>query len=244
MKKVFWIGALLLFCAAWSWTDAADNFQAGGMEFGGELHIDYMPDAYISDKDSRDAEDGDYTLQVDGTATIGFFLIDRFSLQVLPGFFYWRERFGESGGDDIDNGLWISLGAGCDYYLLARSSLAFSLGLDFLITLVPGIDGKSGGVDDPDDSLAFIFHVEPNFTVYYFLTEHLAPYVSLCPAFFNYMPVKNPDGSDWDYPVDKGFFDYWQLDLEFHAGIKYFLPARSRFLKGRQKNFIDVIEGL
>lgn len=55
------------------------------MELGGELHITWVPDAYISDPECRELNEGEFDMILDGTGTIGWFLSDRFSLQFMPG---------------------------------------------------------------------------------------------------------------------------------------------------------------
>jgi hypothetical protein len=236
MKKTL-MAALLLLCTALIWAAPADNFESGGLEFGGELHISFFPAGYITDADSREANEGQYDLFVDATASIGWFPLDRFSLQLMPGVFYRHNV--DNNGDDVAKTLNLSLGAGCDYYLTAGSSLAFSAGLDLGATIIPGIYGTSGGTEAPDDSMAVLFTVSPNLAAYYFISERVAPYISLCPELYNRVQIKNIDGSDYEYPPDKGFMSYWQLMLKVNVGIKFFLPSGSRFLGGRERSLTE-----
>ncbi len=136
MKKSVIVLVLLLAAGA-VWAGPEENFQAGGMELGGELHITWIPDAYITDSESNE---GAYSLIMDGTGSIGWFLSDSFSLQIMPGFFYIRNS--SSNGDSVNNTLWLTLGAGSDYYFYSASPAVFSLGLDGAVTFMPGIDGK------------------------------------------------------------------------------------------------------
>jgi len=238
MKKIV-LTVAVLFCAAMLWAQPADIFDAGNMEFGGELHLTWAPSAYITDADSREANEGEYNMFLDATGSIGLFVMDKLSLQFMPGLFYWRKS--DDNGDDINNILDLSLGIGCDYYFTGSSPMVFSAGLDTGLTIVPGVDGKNNGADNPDDSLALIFSIKPNATAYYFVSERLAPYVSLNTEFYNYNIIKNNDGSSYDYDPGKGFMDYWKMQLNVTIGFKYFLPTGFRFLDGKQRSLPDAM---
>lgn len=142
-------------------------------------------------------------------------------------------------GDRVRNTLYLTLGAGFDYYFITASPAVFSLGLDGAVTLMPGIYGKDLGVDDPDDSFAIEVSLSPNIGSYYFISDRVAPYVSICPEFFNIKPFNNTDGSEYTYPAGKDFMDYWKLLFKVNVGIKFFLPEGFRFLSGRPKPFTD-----
>jgi hypothetical protein len=205
MKRIAALMVLLLIAGA-IWAGPEENFRAGGMELGGELHITWIPDGYISDPDGRELNEGEYFMFMDGTASIGWFLSDSFSLQIMPGFFYFRNV--DDHGESVNNSLWLSIGSGFDWYLAASSPVFLSIGLDGGITFIPGIDGTNLGADVPDGSLAIEFSLSPNIASYYFITDRVAPFISICPEFFNVKGIKNNDGSDYSYPAGKGFMDY------------------------------------
>jgi hypothetical protein len=148
------------------------------------------------------------SFMMDGTGSIGWFLSDSFSLQLMPGLFYTRNV--SDNGDSVNNGLWLSMGAGFDYYFYSASPAVFSLGLDGAVTFMPGIDGKYLGADKPNDSMAVEFSLTPNIASYYFITDRVAPYVSICPS----SSVSSKEGKE-QYPT-----------LSRYLADRYALPAR------------------
>ncbi|MGC9313925.1 MAG: hypothetical protein ACP5IA_14660, partial [Sediminispirochaetaceae bacterium] len=187
MKKIV-LMMVLLTCAAGLWAQSEDVFEAGNMEFGGELHMTWMPDYFITDADDREAHKGEYNFLLDATGNVGLFLIDRLSLQFMPGILYTRSV--SDNGDRVRNSLMLTLLGGVDYYFRTSSPWSFSIGLDTGIMIIPGLDGKDLGADDPDDSLELMCLFNPNAAAYYFTSDRLAPYVSIAMDFFNYLRVK------------------------------------------------------
>lgn len=239
MKKTL-IMVLMLGLAMSMQVTAQDIFEAGGTEIGGEFHLTYLPDGYITDSESREANEGEYYLVLDGTFSLGRFLFDGFSLQFMPGIFMMHRV--SDHGDYTYSDLYLTLAGGCDYYFGDGAPMAFSVGLDAGVDIIPGIDGKNGGAEDPDDSMALQFNVIPNAAAYFFLSERVATYFSLCPEFFNYKQIKNDIGDSIEYADGKGFMDYWRLMLHVNIGMKYFLPAGSRFLDGKEKPFTEIFK--
>lgn len=134
------------------------------------------------------------------------------------------------------------MGIGFDYYFTGASPWVFSAGLDTGFVIIPGIDGLSGGADDPDDSMALLFELSPNVSAYYFISDRMAPYFSVCSDFYNYKLVKNSAGDSYEYPVGKSFMNYWKMQLKVTLGFKYFLPTGFRFLQGEETTLTDAIK--
>ena len=237
-KTVLAAAALLLACSWLGFAAPADNFQAGGLELGGELSVIYQPGYGIFNSEEKDQDSGEYTLYADGSANIGIFLVDRLSVNLMPSvMMYKRKYYNDLDGKETKyTNLFLGLAAGCNYYLLPADSLALSVGLNAGVTVMPGIDGIDDDLDDPDDSLALFFNLEPNVACYYFVSEHLAPYLVVAPEFNVYRSIKDSDGDKVDY-TDSLLEDV-TLQLRVKLGLKYFLPEGGRF-QGKYKDIAD-----
>jgi len=239
MKKIVLL-MVVLSCAAGLWAQSEDVFEAGNMEFGGEMHMTWMPTYYITDADDREANKGEYDFLLDATGNIGLFLIDKLSFQVMPGIIYSHSV--SDNGDRVRNSMMLTLLGGVDYYFRTSSPWTFSVGLDTGIMIIPGIDGKDLGVDDPDDSLELMYLFNPNATAYYFTSDRLAPYVSIAADFWNYFRVKETSGDSYDYTDGRTFMQRWEMQFKISIGFKYFLPTGFRFLSGEEKKYTDVMK--
>jgi hypothetical protein len=241
-KTVFTAAVLLLACTWLGFAEPADNFQAGGLEFGGELSVIYQPDYGIFNADEKDLDSGEYYLYMDGSANIGIFLVDRLSVNLMPSVMMIKRKYYNDldGKENKYTNLFLGLAAGCNYYLVPASSLALSVGLNAGVTVMPGIDGIDDDLDDPDDSLALFLNLEPNVACYYFVSEHLAPYLVVAPELNVYRQIKNSAGDKYDPPDT--FLEDIYLQLRVKLGVKYFLPEGGRF-QGKYKDIADSREG-
>jgi len=235
-RTVLAAAALLLACTWLGFAEPADNFQAGGLEFGGELSVIYQPSYGIFNSEEREQDSGEYYLYVDGTANIGIFLVDRLSVNLMPSVMVYKRKYYSDGKERKYTDLALGLAAGCNYYFLPMNSLALSVGLNAGVTVMPGIDGIYDDLDNPDDSLALFFNLEPNVACYYFVSEHLAPYLVVAPELNVYRQIKNSAGDKVD-PADTFLEDIY-LQMRVKLGVKYFLPEGGRF-QGKYKDYAD-----
>jgi hypothetical protein len=217
---------VLLLCVASLLAAPEGLFEAGGLEFGGEMSAYYTPDYYIFDSEDRDANRGNYFFMLNGTGSFGYFPIDRLSLQLMPGIFYTRSV--DDKGDDVDQYVMYLLEVGTDYYMTGSYPWVFSGGLDLGLGVSPGLDGKYNGEDDPDESLELLYVVEPKISGYYFVSERIAPYISISSFFINSRRIRGYDGSS--YTESRDFMESWRLNMQFKIGMKYFFPAGARQL--------------
>lgn len=215
---------VLMLCAASLWAAPEGLFEAGGMEFGGEMSAFYAPQYYIFDSEDREANRGDYFFLLNGSGSIGFFPVDRLSLQLMPGVLYTRDV--DDNGDDVSQYVMYLLEVGTDYYMAGSYPWVFSTGLDLGFGISPGLDGKYNGEDDPDDSLRLLYTVEPKVSGYYFVSDRIAPYFSISSIFVNSRRIRDYDGSS--YTGSNDFMKTWRLTMQFKIGMKYFFPAGAR----------------
>jgi hypothetical protein len=240
-RWVLLVVCCFLALAGKGWAQPIGNvLDAGGLEFGGELHISYLPLLFISDGESREQWNGDHILIVDGSAGVGFFPADRFSLQFKPGILFLRNQW--NNGDRVDNILMIDLALGADYYLRSKSNLFFSIGGDLSLGISPGVDGKEDGDTAVDDSFALTFGVNPRINAYYMVSDRVAPFLSVSTKFRNRREMTSYDGSPYEY--EKGFMNYWQMLLHVNVGVKYFLPQGARQMERRQRYSPDILTNL
>lgn len=243
MLKKFFVFSLLASVALTGFADVMDNFKTGGMEFGGDLMINYRPDYAVFNSDDRDAEEGGFDLIIEGSANIGIFLIDNLSLSFIPTLFYLREKNNNGDGTfDIRPSLQIGFNMGAAYYVNMGGSFVLSPGLETGITFIPGMDRIIDDIEDPNDSLDIAYSLKPTFSAYYFMGENLAPYIKIGTNFSYYRDVKNSDGSDYEYVSDYSFMDHVYLNITTTIGFKYFLPVGSRFLSGKSKNIVEILD--
>lgn len=218
-----------------------DNFRAGGMEFGGELSITYQPSYAIFNAEEKELDAGEYSLFVEGSVAIGWFLIDRLSLDLIPSLWMYKRRSFDMMGEDKSTDLWLGMDVGANYYLLPLRSLALSLGLNAGFLIEPGIDYISNDAKVTDDSLALWFSLEPNVACYWFLGERLAPYLLLAPELNYRRRIKLSSGDKYTYADNYSIFDDVYLQMRFKVGLKYFLPEASRF-QGKRRDWADIWE--
>jgi hypothetical protein len=237
MKKGM-CAVVLMFCISSLWASPEEIFEAGSFEFGGELNLTYMPNYYITDSEDREANGGEYDFMVIGSGTVGFFPVDRLSIQLMPGLLYYREVY--DNGDDVYHFIQYLLELGTDYYFTGAFPWVFSPGVDAGIGLMLGLDGKNNGETEPDESLDVVYTLEPKLSIHYFVSDRVAPYISIAPVFQNYREIKSSDGSPYDNTRD--FMKNWRMQLRMKIGVKYFLPHGARFFD--KKNLFAEVLGL
>jgi len=242
MKKNICVLALLLVGGIVAGFAApADNFQAGGMEIGGDLNITYSPSYGIFNSEERELDGGEYNIYVEGSANIGWFVVDRLSLNLVPSVWMRQRRYYNSGQENKYTYLYLGLAAGVNYYLLPLKSLALSLGLNAGVMVIPGIDGIDNDLPESNDSLALQFALEPNLTCYWFAGEHLAPYLVLAPELNYLRGIRYTSGDKVTYSDDYSFLDDVYLQMRFKIGLKYFMPEGGRF-QAKHKDYADTRE--
>jgi len=242
MKNIICVLALLLAGGIMAGFAApADNFQAGGMEFGGDVNITYWPSYGIFNSEEREQDGGEYELYVEGNANIGWFAVDRLSLNLVPSVWMRQRRYYNSGKENKYTYLYLGLAAGANYYLLPLKSLALSLGLNARVMVIPGIDRISDDLQESNDSLAMLFALEPNLACYWFVGEHLAPYLVLAPELNYLRGIRYTSGDKVTYADDYSFLDDVYLQMRFKIGLKYFLPEGGRF-QAEPKEYTDIAE--
>ena len=90
-------------------------------------------------------------------------------------------------------------------------------------------------------SLSLLFSIEPSIGVYYFISEHLAPYANCGVKFMYTRNVTHTDGTSYVYTSDYSLFDDLLMKVEFSIGLKYFLPPGERFGSRKQPTVGDFI---
>ncbi|MFW6361896.1 MAG: hypothetical protein ACOC2R_09110, partial [Spirochaetota bacterium] len=120
------------------------------------------------------------------------------------------------------------LEVGTDYYMAGSYPWVFSGGLDLGFGISPGLDGKRDGEDRPNDSLSLIYTAEPKIAGYYFVSDRIAPYLSISSIFTNNRRIRASDGSS--YSESRDFMKSWYLTMQFKIGMKYFFPTGARML--------------
>lgn len=242
MRKVLVLAILVLAAAPVAVVaQDADLFDAGSWEFGGSFMYTYMPSQPIfSDQVSElDKKDGYHFLEINGR--VGIFPVDRLSINISPAFTLLYRENSEPTGDDKSTTALIDIGAGAMYYIPLGGPSVMSVGAGFSVGFMPGIDGLSDGLDDPDDSFAMSFSLEPLVSYYLFVSDRLAPYAELGFRLGYIWEILNQDGSDVAYPSDYSIFDDVTGRVRLTIGLKYFLLPGSRSYQEPESSVFDII---
>lgn len=238
MKKLI-IVCLSLVAAGLLFAAPADNFAAGGWEFGGNamyaLQTQYAP---FSGKTTSQDREG-YMQFLDVEANAGFFPADKLSLNISPSV-YWMQS--HSDNDNYDNTLSLALDVGCTYYIPLGGSLVLSAGGKLGFGVLPGIDGKDSGATETDKSLEMLFALEPNANLYFFVSDHLAPFVQVGYRMTYNRMIKTSSGADYSYPSNNEFFDNVYAQFRFTIGLKFFVPTGGRFNDAPGRTLPDILE--
>jgi hypothetical protein len=239
MKTSTMVVAALVVCAALGLAEVADNFQAGGLEFGGELLFEWIPSYDIFDAVEREANKGEYQLFAEGGASVGWFLIDRLSLGAELATVYNRGRDYDP-ARDIEQELSLGLFLGGEYYLPFLRRFAASFGLDFGAYYVIDLKDTIDDIKQENSWSGLMWLVEPSAAGYFFLSDRLAPFVRLAPQFYYWRQLRS-GGTKYDYPDGYEFIKDVALNFRTTVGLKYFLPAELRHRSKRDVSLWEYI---
>jgi hypothetical protein len=238
MKKLV-IVCLSLVAAGSLFSAPAENFAAGGWEFGGNAMYAFIPEyASFSGKTTSQDREG-YMQFLDVEANAGFYPADRFSLSISPSV-YWSKYHDDN--HTYSSTLSLALDVGCAYYIPLGGSMVLSAGGKLGFGVLPGLDGADAGSDDPDKSLSLLFAVEPNANLYFFVSDRLAPFAQAGYRMTYGRKIKDTSGSDHVYPSDNEFFDNVTTQFRFTLGLKFFLPSGGRFNDAPGRTLPDLVE--
>lgn len=229
--------AALVICAALGFAEVAENFEAGGLEFGGEFLFEWIPSYAIFDSADRAANEGEYQLFVEGGASVGWFVIDRLSLVAQLSSIYQRGRY-QLSPKSVDQELSLGLFLGAEYYLPFLRRFAASFGLNAGAYFISDLKDIDLGVKEDGSWSGLQWLVEPSVAGYLFLTDRLAPFVRLAPQ-FSYWRQLRSGGVKYEYPDGYEFIKDVYLDFRTTVGLKYFLPAE---LRSRSKRDVSLWE--
>lgn len=233
----------LIVLTSFGFAEAPDFLSAGGWEFGGSFMFVHRPEYPVFSGDTTEDERGDYTQTLEAGLCAGKFLADRFSLAIHPSMFYYRQKSLDSLlRKELEQGLQLGLGVEPSYYMSLGSSILLSLGGELAVGLYKGLDGMDSGVEEPNKYLALSFWLEPKVCAYYLLSGGFAPFVSLGFKMMYYRNIRDSDGDYVSYPKYYSLFDDATVRFNVILGMKYFLPAGSRFGEGRTASYNDLID--
>jgi hypothetical protein len=238
MKKLA-IACLSLIAAGTLFAAPADNFAAGGWEFGGNAMYTFHPlYAPFSGKTSSEDRQGYYQI-LDVEANAGFFPVDRLSLSIAPSV-YWSKM--HSDDYTYSRTLSLALDAGCLYYIPLGGSLVLSAGGTLGLGALPGLPGSYEASEVPDKSLALQFSIEPNAALYFFISDRLAPFAQAGYRMTYGMRVKTESGAEYVPPDGDEFLDHVTAQFRFTLGLKFFLPTGGRFNEAPGRTYPDLLE--
>jgi hypothetical protein len=241
MKKFGLVLVLSVAAAGLALAAPADNFKAGGLEFGGNFMYSYNPEYPVFSSNTTAQQRGGSYQDIDAALDIGFFPVKNLSIGLMPSMFYFRyDYLNGSLSSYMYQSLQISLDAGVSYYVPMGSKLFLSLVGKLGLGINPGLNYVNAGTTITDKSLALVYSFEPDIGLYYFLSDHLAPFIQAGCKFMDYRTITNNDGSSYQYPSSYQFFDGVWIRASVTIGLKYFLPVGGRFNEA-QRNVDDVI---
>ena len=93
MAKKLFLVAVMVAAAGIAFAGPADNFKAGGMEFGGNMMYTYYPESAIFSSNTTKQEKGKYFQALDIEADVGYFPIDNLSLCLLPSVYWSSDHY-------------------------------------------------------------------------------------------------------------------------------------------------------
>ncbi len=158
------------------------NFEPTGTALGGSINIHYYGGYLFSGLSSTDY------LTINVRPTAGMFVIRNLQLTISPSYYYYTDF---SGG-----GLHrIGIGSGVNYFFYSGGTVVPSVGTSLYLWYW----------FDSGFSLGFY----PNFNVYFFVTDQIAPYTGV------YLNFDFQDLSD---------FDYTAFSTGVSVGVVYFIP--------------------
>lgn len=199
------------FLAASAYAGIGENFEKAsvGLSGSGEIFLDL--DEFMSP-----ANDDLYTtLRLD--PTVWFYPWDRLAWSLSP-----RLRF-ENNIVDSAPETWLMFGASTAlrYNLVmdpdasSGPSLAFSLGVGADVWRFLG-----------DQSVWLYYYLDPTIILYYFVTERIAPFLSLDPVLLAGYWTNDSAGA----PLVVALRDQLELTLSVRIGISFHFPYRDRTL--------------
>ncbi|GEM_PF-4322100 len=194
VKKLAIMFFLFIVLTGFVFADLGDNFKAAGYRFLGGL-------SFYLDGGNIFAENNQLNyFSMNLYPEVGFLLIDKLAIWVQPNF-YFEKHFS-------DNSNYWSAGfnTGFSYYFLQDPKAKSGLVPAFSFSLSPSCNSNS--------DIYFVLH--PGVRAFYFITETIAPYVSIAPSFF--IPIYEGTGFDTD-----------NISMSFrtHIGISYWIPNKD-----------------
>jgi hypothetical protein len=239
MKKLI-IVCLSLVASGLLFAAPADNFVAGGWEFGGNAMYTLIPEYAPFSGKTTSADRESYMQILDVEANAGFFPADKLSLSLSPSVYWFQSH---SANDDYSFSLSLYLDVGCAYYIPLGGSMVLAAGGKLGFGVLPGIDGMNSGTTETDKSLQLLFAFEPNANLYFFVSDHFAPFAQAGYRMTYGRKIKDQNGDKVVYPSNDEFFDNVYTQFRFTLGLKFFLPSGGgRFSDAPGRTFPDLYE--
>ncbi len=216
-RKVLVIVGLLGALALPAFADIGENFERGGIGFGGAAAF-YYDFSYFLDSTNQ------YRYwYLDVYPRITFLLVDNLALQLEPSFYY---RIQHNDKANIYRRMFFGLSGSVTYYLVpdprAMQGLVPAFGLGLGVTIEPGVDDLVGGATQVNNYLYTDATVGPRFALYYFLTDRFSPYVSVQPTLY-YTLSAQVSGA----PLGLTAAQRALLRLNAYVGFTYHVPNKD-----------------
>jgi len=192
---------LLLICYQ-AFGDIGENFESAGYSLGGGLSFHYDAGEIF------DEEDEYSYLSLSINPRIGFFLVDNLDFSISPNLYY--SRYNETGY------IRAGIGFGSDFFLVenpdVETGIVPSFGIDVSLNLRSS-EGKSLSMD---------IDFGPDFRLYYFLKERVAPYIGIFPNISLRRGIRDYEGDPVEH--DESFYKDLDFSVMVGVGITFFLP--------------------
>ena len=214
---------VLMLCAAFlGFAEVADNFKAGGIEFGANGMFQYAPLYALFSPSLTSSDFTNAMVEIQAAGNIGFFPIDNLALSVQPSFYYIGVA------TDVQTVLpAVSLCA--DYY--------FNLGNSFVLSL--GASAGAGfaiSLENSSQKKALAFNLMPNVGAWYFLNDRLAVYAKAAAKLGYILGLTDKYGEP---EASVNFLDALTLGADVTIGLKYFIPE-GRFGSPKQDTMSEI----
>lgn len=185
-----------------------ENFEKGGIAFGGDLSFQYSPASINEDWFKS------YIIALNIRPDFHFFIIDNISFALYPNLGFSHGTY-----DDYLSSTRMGYGlySGFSYYYVpdpeAEKGFVMSLGFNIGIDFDQGLTRKANGERLENKSLFILFDFVPSVNFYYFLTERVALRIGINPSLFIMLYARGENGDVWDTPLEER--------MDFHLFIRF-----------------------
>lgn len=200
---------LLLFTSLLCYPDLGENFEAGGITFGGGIFFLYNPGKLF------DPENKFVVIDIDARPDMSIFIFKNQTIRFAVNFHY---RFQHNSPSDYYNQFHFGCIAGYEYFFVnnpeADKGFVRSIGFRCGISFLPGRLGrqKSLTINEPFN---IYINAGPSFSAYYFINDRVAPFIDVSP-FLNFPVYSSRDTSEIPYFNRVSFQQYLYIGISVH----------------------------